>query len=202
VGVAFARLYPAIGGNAEYTSLISERHATRIRALLDDAKAHGATILRCGDDAGAGRQIPLHVATNLNEHMQLMHEEIFGPILPVLEYDRLDDAMAFVRARERPLSMYAFGLSGGERERILQRTHAGGVALDDWGWQVFQHDLPFGGTGNSGMGTYHGEEGFRELSHGKAVFRRRRWFPISLYYPPYGNLVQRLALWLYLGKRQ
>jgi len=169
---------------------------------LDDAKAHGATILRCGDDAGAGRQIPLHVVTNPNEHMQLMREEIFGPILPVLEYDRLDDAMAFVRARERPLSMYAFGLSGGERRRVLQRTHAGGVALDDWGWHVFQHDLPFGGTGHSGMGTYHGEEGFRELSHGKAVFRRRRWFPIGLYYPPYGNLLQRLAMWLYLGKHQ
>jgi coniferyl-aldehyde dehydrogenase len=202
VNVAFAGLYPAVGGNVEYTSLISEHHVTRIRALLEDAKTHGATVLRCGDDAGAGRQIPLHVVTNLNERMQLMHEEIFGPILPVLEYDRLDDAMAFVRARERPLSMYAFGLSGGERRRVLQRTHAGGVALDDWGWHVFQHDLPFGGTGNSGMGSYHGEEGFRELSHGKAVFRRRRWFPISLYYPPYGNLVQRLALWLYLGKRQ
>jgi len=202
VGVAFAGLYPAVSGNAEYTSIISERHVARIRALLDDAKAHGATVLRCGEDAGAGRQIPLHVVTNLNERMQLMREEIFGPILPVLEYDRLDDAMAFVRARERPLSMYAFGLSSGERRRVLKRTHAGGVALDDWGWHVFQHDLPFGGTGNSGMGTYHGEEGFRELSHGKAVFKRRRWFPIGLYYPPYGNLVQRLVLWLYLGKRR
>ena len=200
VSDAFARLYPTVGGNAEYTSIISERHATRIRALLDDAKTHGATVLRCGEDAGAGRQVPLHVVTNLNDRMQLMHEEIFGPILPVLEYDRLDDAMAFVRGRERPLSMYAFGLTGGEQERVLKRTHAGGVALDDWGWQVFQHDLPFGGNGNSGMGTYHGEEGFRELSHGKAVFKRRRWFPIGLYYPPYGNLVQRLVTWLYLGK--
>ena len=200
VSDAFARLYPTVGGNAEYTSIISERHAMRIRALLDDAKTHGATVLRCGEDAGAGRQVPLHVVTNLNDRMQLMHEEIFGPILPVLEYDRLDDAMAFVRGRERPLSMYAFGLTGGEQERVLKRTHAGGVALDDWGWQVFQHDLPFGGNGNSGMGTYHGEEGFRELSHGKAVFKRRRGFPIGLYYPPYGNLVQRLVTWLYLGK--
>jgi coniferyl-aldehyde dehydrogenase len=201
VGAAFGRLYPTVGGNVEYTSIISERHVTRIHALLEDAKAHGATVLRCGDDAGAGRQIPLHVVTNLNERMQLMREEIFGPILPVLEYDRLDDAMAFVRGRERPLSMYAFGLSGDEQQRVLKRTHAGGVALNDWGWQVFQHDLPFGGIGNSGMGTYHGEEGFRELSHGKAVFKRRRWFPIGLYYPPYGNLVQRLVTRLYLGKK-
>ncbi|HLQ13877.1 MAG TPA: coniferyl aldehyde dehydrogenase [Steroidobacteraceae bacterium] len=202
VGIAFAGLYPTVGGNVEYTSIISDRHATRIRALLDDARAHGATIRRCGDDAGAGRQIPLHVVTNLNDRMQLMREEIFGPILPVLEYDRLEDAMAFVRARERPLSMYLFGLDAGEQHRVLSETHAGGVALDDWGWQVFQHDLPFGGSGNSGMGTYHGEEGFRELSHGKAVFKRRRWFPIGLYYPPYGNLVQRLVIRLYLGKGQ
>jgi coniferyl-aldehyde dehydrogenase len=202
VDAAFAGLYPTVGGNVEYTSIVSDRHATRIRALLADAKSHGATVLRCGDDAGADRQIPLHVVTNLNERMQLMREEIFGPILPVLEYDRLDDAMAYVQGRERPLSMYAFGLNGGEQERILQRTHAGGVVLNDWGWHVFQHDLPFGGIGNSGMGTYHGEEGFRELSHGKAVLKRRRWFPIGLYYPPYGNLVQRLSLWLYLGKGQ
>jgi coniferyl-aldehyde dehydrogenase len=197
---AFVKLYPTVGGNAEYTSIITERHATRLRQMLDDAKAKGATIVRCGTDAGAGRQIPLHVLTNVNDSMQVMQEEIFGPILPVLEYDRLDDAMALVRRGERPLSLYAFGLSGSDEGRLLQETHAGGVTINDWGWHVFQHDLPFGGIGNSGMGSYHGEEGFRELSHGKAVFRRHRWFPIGLFYPPYGNIVQRLSMRLYLGK--
>jgi hypothetical protein len=76
---------------------------------------------------------------------------------------------------------------------VLKETHAGGVTFNDWGWHVFQHDLPFGGIGNSGMGTYHGEEGFRELSHAKGVFKRHRWFPVGLFYPPYGNLVQRLG---------
>jgi hypothetical protein len=89
------------------------------------------------------------VLTNLNDDMQVMREKIFGPILPVLEYDRLDDASALVRARERPL--YTFGLSTIEQNRELKRTHAGGVTLNDWGWHVFQHDLPFGGVGNSGM---------------------------------------------------
>ena len=107
---------------------------------------------------------------------------------------------ALVRRGDRPLSLYAFGLSSAEQQRVLRETHAGGVTLNDWGWHVFQHDLPFGGTGNSGMGTYHGEEGFRELSHAKSVFKRHRWFPIGLFYPPYGNLVQRLSMWLYLGK--
>ncbi len=200
VSAAFTRLYPTVDGNAEYTSIITEHHAARLRELLDDAKRRGATILCCGSDAGAGRQMPLHVVTNLSEGMQVMREEIFGPILPVLEYDRLDDALAIVRGRERPLSLYAFGLNGSEQERTLKQTHAGGVTLNDWGWHVFQHDLPFGGIGNSGMGTYHGVEGFREISHCKAVFRRRRWFPVGLFYPPYGNLVQRLSMWLYLGR--
>jgi coniferyl-aldehyde dehydrogenase len=197
---AFGRLYPRVGGNAEYTSIITERHAARLRAMLADAQAKGATLVPCGSDAGTGRQMPLTVVTQVTDGMQLMQEEIFGPILPVLEYDRLDDALAVVRRGERPLSLYAFGLGRAEQARVLKETHAGGVTFNDWGWHVFQHDLPFGGIGNSGMGSYHGEEGFRELSHAKAVFKRHRWFPIGLFYPPYGNLVQRLSMWLYLGK--
>ena len=197
---AFGKLYPTVGGNSEYTSIITERHAARLRHLLDDARAKGATLLQCGDVSGAGRQMALTVVTGVDDRMQLMQEEIFGPILPVVEYDRLDDAMALVRRGDRPLSLYAFGLSSAEQQRVLRETHAGGVTLNDWGWHVFQHDLPFGGTGNSGMGTYHGEEGFRELSHAKSVFKRRRWFPVGLFYPPYGNLVQRLSMRLYLGK--
>jgi len=197
---AFARLCPSVGGNAEYTSIITERHAARLRAMLEDAQAKGATLVRCGSDSGAGRQMPLTVVTNVDDSMQLMQEEIFGPVLPVLEYERLDDALAVVRRGERPLSLYAFGLSRADQDRVLKETHAGGVTFNDWGWHVFQHDLPFGGIGNSGMGGYHGEEGFRELSHGKSVFRRHRWFPIGLFYPPYGNIVQRLSMRFYLGK--
>jgi coniferyl-aldehyde dehydrogenase len=197
---AFQKLCPTVAGNAEYTSIVTDRHAARIRQLLDDARQQGATLVSCGTDAGAGRQIPLTVVTDVHERMQLMQEEIFGPILPVVEYDQLDDALARVRQGERPLSLYAFGLNGAEQARVLKQTHAGGVTFNDWGWHVFQHDMPFGGIGNSGIGTYHGEEGFRELSHAKAVFKRHRWFPIGLFYPPYGNIVQRLSMRLYLGK--
>lgn len=197
---AFGRLYPSARGNPEYTSIASERHAARLRQLLDDARRKGATLLPCGEPVGADRQMALTVVTGVNDSMRLMQEEIFGPILPVLEYDSLDDAMALVRRGERPLSLYAFGLDRKEQQRLLRETHTGGVTLNDWGWHVFQHDLPFGGIGNSGMGTYHGEEGFRELSHAKAVFKRQRWFPVELFYPPYGNLVQRLSMRFYLGK--
>jgi coniferyl-aldehyde dehydrogenase len=197
---AVGRLCPRVEGSQEYTSIITERQAARLRHLLDDAAARGATLVRCGAQAQGSRQMPLTVVTGVDERMQLMQEEIFGPILPVVEYDRLDDALAYVRRGERPLSLYAFGFDAAERDRLLKETHAGGVTFDDWGWHVFQHDLPFGGIGNSGMGSYHGEEGFAELSHAKAVFKRHRWFPIGLFYPPYGNIVQRLSMAMYLGR--
>jgi len=96
--------------------------------------------------------------------------------------------------------MYCFSHNAAERQNLLRRTHSGGVTINDWGWHTINHDAPFGGIGNSGMGTYHGVEGFRELSHAKTVFKRHRFFPIDLFYPPYGNLVQRLSLNVFLGK--
>ena len=100
----------------------------------------------------------------------------------------------------RPLGLYVFGIGGRALADLNRRTHAGGVSVNDWGWHAFNHDLPFGGIGNSGMGSYHGEEGFRALSHAKAVYRRHRFFPIGLFYPPYGGIVPQLAMKIYLGK--
>jgi coniferyl-aldehyde dehydrogenase len=98
------------------------------------------------------------------------------------------------------LGLYPFGFDSDALADLKRRTHSGGVSVNDWGWHAFNHDLPFGGVGNSGMGSYHGVEGFRELSHAKAVYKRHRFFPIGLFYPPYGNLVQRLVMRFYLGK--
>jgi coniferyl-aldehyde dehydrogenase len=167
-------------------------------ALLADARAKGATVEACGP-VGPGRQMPLHVVTGLRPDMRLMQEEIFGPILPVLPYDSLEEAIAHVNGGPRPLALYAFSHDAAERRHLLRHTHSGGVTVNDWGWHVINHDAPFGGVGNSGMGTYHGEEGFRELSHARTVFKRHRWYPIGLFYPPYGNWVQRLVLRLWLG---
>ncbi|MDM4765048.1 coniferyl aldehyde dehydrogenase [Pelomonas sp. SE-A7] len=195
---AFARLAPQVGGNGEYTAIITERHAARLNHLVSDALAQGARVLSCGVEAGPDKRMALQLLLDTKPEMAVMREEIFGPLLPIVEYDSLDEALALIREGERPLSLYAFGFDGAGRRRLLRESHAGGVTFDDWGWHVFQHDLPFGGVGNSGMGSYHGEEGFRELSHAKAVFTKRRWFPIGLFYPPYGNIVQRLAMKLYL----
>ncbi|WP_431273436.1 coniferyl aldehyde dehydrogenase [Variovorax ureilyticus] len=196
----FQRFYDGrTDGNADYTGVVNERQWQRMRELLDDARAKGARIEPCAPaPAGDSRQMPLHIVTQLTPDMRVMNEELFGPILPVVPYDTNDDAIAFINAKPRPLALYCFSHDDAERDALLRRTHSGGVAVNDWGWQVVNHDAPFGGVGNSGMGTYHGVEGFRELSHARTVFQRQRFFPIDLFYPPYGGFVQRLVLQFYL----
>lgn len=197
----FGRFYDnQTAGNADYTAIVNERQHQRVNALLEDARAKGALVEACGPQApGNGRQMPLHIVTGLKPDMRVMQEELFGPILPVVPYDTMEEAIAFINARPRPLALYCFSHDAAERQGLLRRTHSGGVAINDWGWQVVNHDAPFGGVGNSGMGSYHGVEGFRELSHARTVFKRHRFFPVDLFYPPYGNLVQRLSMSWFLG---
>jgi len=187
-------------GNPNFTSIVSERQLQRLQAVLDDARAKGATVTACAPLPGAGnRQLPLHIVTGATPQMTVLQEELFGPVLPVVPYDTLDDAIAFIHARPRPLALYCFSHDTAERDELLRRTHSGGVSVNDWGWHAINHDAPFGGIGNSGIGNYHGEEGFRELSHARTVFQRRRWFPTQLFHPPYGSFVQRLAMKFFLG---
>jgi coniferyl-aldehyde dehydrogenase len=198
---AYQRLYGLRADlNGDLTAISSDRHLVRLNGLLDDARRKGAEIVACADTA-QGRRMPLHIVTGCTPDMALMREEIFGPVLPVVAYDTLDEAIAFISARPRPLALYCFSHDAAARDEVLKRTHSGGVTINDWGWHVVNHDAPFGGVGNSGMGTYHGVEGFRELSHARTVFKRHRFFPIGLFYPPYGNLVQRLALKWFLGRK-
>ena len=185
--------------NPDYTGIISERHAARIEALLRDALEKGASVTACAEP-GDPRKLPLQIVTGCTPEMALMREEIFGPVLPVVPYDTHEEAIAFIRSRPRPLALYCFSHDAQARDEVLRRTHSGGVTLNDWAWHVISHDAPFGGIGNSGMGTYHGEEGFRELSHARTVFKRHRFFPIGLFYPPYGNFVQRMALKFFIGE--
>jgi len=199
---AFASLYgDKAVGNADYTAVVNDHHLGRLRALLDDAVRKGACVEPCAPGPGRdGRQLPLQIVTGVTSDMRLMNEELFGPILPIVPYDTIEQATAYINAGPRPLALYCFSHDAAERDELLRRTHSGGVAVNDWGWQVVNHDAPFGGIGNSGMGTYHGIEGFRELSHAKTVFQRQRFFPIDLFYPPYGNFVQRLVLRFFLGR--
>lgn len=196
---AHKAMYGEIKDNPDYTALVDETQHNRFHDLVEDAKQKGATITQCLD-YGEGKKTPLFIATNLSSNMRICQEEIFGPLLPVYSYQTIDEVIEFITSRPRPLACYLFSHDESAREQILAQTHSGGVTINDWGWHVLNHSVPFGGVGNSGMGNYHGEEGFRELSHARTVLQMRRWFPIQLFAPPYGNLVQKLVLRVFVGK--
>ncbi len=201
---AFQRFFPnGVQDRPEYCSMVNDHHAWRIRSLLDDARAKGATITACAPWS-EGNRIPLHIVTNVTNDMRIAEEEVFGPILPVLPYDTLQEATRYVSARPHPLALYLFSKQRAVCDQVLGATRSGGVTLNDWGWHVVNAAVPFGGVGNSGFGSYHGEEGFRELSNARAVFRRHPTFPTELMYPPLNvgprGIFQRLSMNFYSKK--
>ncbi|MGH6617818.1 coniferyl aldehyde dehydrogenase [Sphingomonas sp.] len=191
---AASSMYPSLLANADYTAIINDRHFKRIGDLLDDARAKGATVEAvnpANEDFGASnaRKMPLHIVTNVTDDMAVMQEEIFGPVLPIRRYDGIDDAIEQVNRRDRPLGLYYFGSDAGERRRVLDRTIAGGVTLDDVIFHISMEELPFGGIGPSGMGAYHGHDGFKTFSHAKSVYKQARLDVAKLagLKPPYGK---------------
>jgi coniferyl-aldehyde dehydrogenase len=189
------RMYPNALNNPDCTSIISERHLSRLQGLLDDARNRGATVVTLS--AGEGGRLPRMLAPALvlgvHEGMQLMQQEIFGPLLPVMAYDDLDEALAHVNAQPRPLALYWFGRDAAARERVLRETISGGVTVNDCMMHFTQEDLPFGGVGASGMGAYHGEVGFKTFSKDKPIFIQSRWSGVPLMYPPYGRVFRMMA---------
>lgn len=168
--IAAAReMYPTLENNPDYTAIISPRRFARLTALLDEARAVGAEIDSAAEQ-GASRRMPLHVVRHAPDHLGLMQEELFGPILPIVEIASFGARLAYVKARPRPLALYYFGNSPAERAAVLDRTVSGGVTLGDVMYHAGEEDLPFGGIGASGVGAYHGRDGFMEFSHKKAVY--------------------------------
>ncbi|MDH0649148.1 coniferyl aldehyde dehydrogenase [Pseudomonas sp. GD03858] len=196
---AVQRFYPRITDNPDYSAIINERQLARLNHLLQDAREHGARVLDLyPDEPRQGRQLPPHLLLQVNDSMQVMQDEIFGPLLPLVPYDRLDDALAYINQRPRPLALYYFGYDRGEQARVLRDTHSGGVCLNDTLLHVAQDDLPFGGIGPSGMGHYHGHEGFLTFSKAKAVLAKQRLNAARAIYPPYGKALQRLVYKLFI----
>lgn len=193
-------MYPTLLGNPDYTSVVNDRHFQRLNDWLDDARAKGATVETVNpaeEDFSAtnSRKMPLHIVRDVTDDMTIMQEELFGPVLPVAKYAGIDDAIAQVNRRDRPLGLYYFGSDEGERRRVLDRTISGGVTLDDVVFHVSMEDLPFGGIGPSGMGSYHGLDGFRTFSHAKAVFKQAKLDVAKLagLKPPYGKTTRATA---------
>jgi len=197
---AAAALYPTLLANSDYTSIVNDRHFQRLNDWLDDAREKGARIEQvnpASEDFAAtnARKMPLTIVHDATDDMTLMQEEIFGPILPIRRYETIDGAIDEINRRARPLGLYYFGRDEGERRRVLDRTVSGGVSLDDVIFHVSMEDLPFGGVGPSGMGAYHGQDGFRTFSHAKAVFRQARLDVAKLagIKPPYGAATIKAA---------
>ena len=190
-----ARLYPTLADNPDYTSIISPRHLERLKGYLDDAAVCGATILPispAGESMDGTQKIAPTLVAGVNNDMRIMQDEIFGPILPLVPYDNLDQAIAFVNGRPRPLALYYFGNFDDHIQRVLNETVAGGVTINDALLHISQDHLPFGGVGPSGMGSYHGKTGFDTFSKNKPVFHQSALNGLHLFKPPYGKRFESL----------
>jgi coniferyl-aldehyde dehydrogenase len=190
-------MFPTLKDNPDYTSVINQRHYDRLTGYLDDARAKGAEVVELNPAKEDFRQQPFHkipptIVLNPTDDMKIMKDEIFGPLLPVKTYDSIDETIAYVNDHPRPLGLYYFGADTGEQERVLARTTSGGVSVNDVVMHVSMEDLPFGGIGPSGMGAYHGIDGFRTFSHAKAVFRQAKMDVTAMMRPPYGEKIQKL----------
>ncbi|UDL92871.1 coniferyl aldehyde dehydrogenase [Mesorhizobium sp. PAMC28654] len=195
LATAVARLYPTLRDNPDYTSIISDRHHQRLRDMIAEARDAGADIVEvnpAGENFDATRKMPPTLVRNANPNLRLMREEIFGPVLLILEYTGIDDAIDHVNRADRPLALYWFGRDAGNRQRILRETIAGGVTINDCMLHLVQENQPFGGVGASGMGAYHGEWGFRTFSKEKPVFLQSKLSAGGLLRPPYGKTFERL----------
>ncbi len=195
---ASAKMFPTIKDNPDYTSIIAQRHYDRIVGYVEDARSKGARIIELkpeGEDLTQQehRKIAPTLILDPSDDMKVMQEEIFGPLLPVKTYRSIDDALAYVNRAERPLGLYYFGADEVEREKILAATTSGGVTVNDVIFHVAQEELPFGGIGPSGMGSYHGVDGFREFSHRRAIYTqiKKDIGPLQAMRPPYGSAIRK-----------
>ncbi len=191
-------LYPTLLDNDDYSSVVNDRHYDRLQGHVDDARAKGAEVIvvnPANEDFASSnkRKMPLHIIRNVRDEMTVMQEEIFGPLLPIKATQGTDDAIDYVNAHDRPLGLYYFGSDNDEERRVLDTTISGGVTVNDVIFHVAMEDLPFGGVGPSGIGSYHGIEGFRAVSHAKSIYRQPKLDIAKLagMKPPYGKTTAR-----------
>ncbi|WEQ51765.1 coniferyl aldehyde dehydrogenase [Komagataeibacter oboediens] len=186
---AVKKLHPGgYVGSPDYTAILNQHHYERLSGLIDNAEAQGAQVIRLGSDSATDHVLAPVLLLNVTTQMAVMQEEIFGPVLPVLTYRTLDEAIAFINARPRPLALYYFGDNRVERDRVLKNTVSGNVTINGTLMHYVQDDLPFGGVGDSGIGAYHGKEGFMALTHARGVYRQGRFNAATLLQPPFSKL--------------
>ncbi|WP_308721553.1 coniferyl aldehyde dehydrogenase [Komagataeibacter xylinus] len=191
---AVKKLHPGgYVGSPDYTAILNTHHYGRLSGLIDNAAAQGAQVIRLGSDSTTDHVLAPVLLLNVTPQMAVMQEEIFGPVLPVLTYRTLDEAIAFINARPRPLALYYFGDNRVERDRVLKNTVSGNVTINGTLMHYVQDDLPFGGVGDSGIGAYHGKEGFIALTHARGVYRQGRFNAATLLKPPFGKFTDAIT---------
>jgi coniferyl-aldehyde dehydrogenase len=195
--------YPTLKDNDDYSAIVNESHYKRLTGYIEDAVAHGAKKIELNPKneklAGDTRKIAPTILLDVKDEMTVMQDEIFGPVLPIVSYRTLDEAIEYVNDRPRPLALYYFDFDSERARNVLERTVSGGAAVNETVMHFAIEDLPFGGVGPSGMGAYHGFEGFETFSHKKAVFYQARWNGAAMMAPPYGEKVEKL-LKMFIGK--
>lgn len=196
----YQKMYPNMQENVDSTCIINEAQKARIDSLLVDARVLGANItpLIAGNINNSSRKMPLTLLTNVNDDMSVMQQEIFGPLLPIITYKNIDEAITYINSKPRPLALYICSFNKAFQQQILLNTHAGGVCINDAAFHVANDDLPFGGIGASGMGQYHGNEGFKTFSHAKTVLSRGKINFGTLLFPPFGNKIHQLIYKLFI----
>lgn len=196
---AFRKMFPTINGNADYTSIINARSHQRLQDWLKDAAEKGAKVEKVGDETindGTFR-MPMHIVTRVTDEMAIMQKELFGPILPLVPYGSIEEALDYVRQRPRPLALYLFTYDRTLQEHVTNHTHAGSMCINEALIHFGVDDLPIGGIGHSGMGHYHGHEGFLTMSKAKSIMSKGRLNLQKFIYPPYGSTIQKwLMKWL------
>ncbi|KAB0627624.1 coniferyl aldehyde dehydrogenase [Acinetobacter gandensis] len=193
--VCVEAMYPSIAHNQDYTSIINDKQYNRLQGYLEDARDQGAQIISFNpqqEDVDVVRKIAPTVLTGVTPNMQIMQHEIFGPILPIMEYDQIDEVIAFINSRPRPLALYYFDFDQARADYVAQRTHSGHFGQNTVLTHVAQDDLPFGGVGASGMGKYHGPEGFFSLSHERSVMSNPKLYSLKFILPPFNKPIHKL----------
>jgi coniferyl-aldehyde dehydrogenase len=198
----FAEMYPSLRDNDDYTAIINERQYERLQGYLDDARAKGAELVEinpANENMKDGtRKIPMTLVLKTTPDMKVMQDEIFGPILPVVSYGALDEAIHYINERPRPLALYFFGYDKHQQQYVVENTLSGGMCINDALMHVAQDDLPFGGIGDSGMGHYHGREGFLTFSHQRAIFAKQKFNSGKFVYAPHGTAAHRMVYKLFI----
>ncbi|MFP6814216.1 MAG: aldehyde dehydrogenase family protein, partial [Pseudomonadales bacterium] len=191
---SIAKMYPTLLENPDYTSVINQRHFERLNGYVEEARQQGAKVIEVNPANEDFRQQPHHkipptLIVDPDDSLRVMQDEIFGPVLPVKGYANVDETIDYINRNPRPLGLYYFGKDKSEEGKVLTHTTSGGVTVNDVVMHVAQEDLPFGGVGPSGMGSYHGHDGFKTFSHAKAVFTQSKLNVAELagLVPPYGE---------------